>query len=120
MLQRATEATVGDRLRRTGTALGAVESQLRQLRLETGDILDGIDTALVTVDGAGRLQYMNRAAVKLLGIGSDDVWPRVVDTDGVGFNLFTAGSRTVPHHTTGKLAAFDCKKPITGWTSSST
>jgi two-component system sensor histidine kinase PilS (NtrC family) len=66
-------AAVGDRLRRTGTALGAMESELRQLRLETGDILDGIDTALVTVDGEGRLLYMNTAAVKMLGIGSDDV-----------------------------------------------
>ncbi|MGH7449168.1 MAG: two-component system sensor histidine kinase NtrB, partial [Longimicrobiales bacterium] len=71
-------AAVGDRLRRTGTALGAVESELRQLRVETGDILDGIDTALVTVDGEGRLMYMNRAAVKVLGIGSDDVEVRPV------------------------------------------
>src|SRR5690606_21139334 len=55
-------ALVGDRLRRTGTALGAIELELRQLRLETGDILDGIDTALVTVAGEGLLQYMNQAA----------------------------------------------------------
>lgn len=71
-------AALGDRLRRTGTALGAMETQLRQLRLETGDILDGIDTALVTVDGEGRLIYMNNAAVKLLGIGADDVEVRPV------------------------------------------
>ena len=71
-------ALVGDRLRRTGTALGAVAMELQQLRLETGDILDGIDTALVTVDGDGRLQYMNTAAVKLLGIGADDVEVRPV------------------------------------------
>jgi two-component system sensor histidine kinase PilS (NtrC family) len=71
-------ASVGDRLRRAGSALGAIESELRQLRLETGDILDGIDTALVTVDGDGRLMYMNTAAVKLLGIGSDDIEVRPV------------------------------------------
>jgi two-component system sensor histidine kinase PilS (NtrC family) len=71
-------AAVGDRLRRTGTALGAMETELRQLRVETGDILDGIDTALVTVDGAGRLMYMNTAAVKMLGIGADDVEVRSV------------------------------------------
>jgi CO/xanthine dehydrogenase Mo-binding subunit len=29
-----------------------------------------------------------------LGITAEEVWPRVVDTDGVGFNLLTAGSRT--------------------------
>jgi hypothetical protein len=55
-------AAVGDRLRRTGTALGAAESELRQLRLDTGEMLAAIDTALVTVDGAGRLVYMNTAA----------------------------------------------------------
>ncbi|HEX2166255.1 MAG TPA: ATP-binding protein [Longimicrobiales bacterium] len=71
-------AAVGDRLRRTGTALGEVESELHQLRLETGDILDGIDTALLTVDGEGRLIYMNTAAVKLLGIGADDIEVRPV------------------------------------------
>ncbi len=29
-----------------------------------------------------------------LGITAEEVWPRVVDTDSVGFNFFTAGSRT--------------------------
>lgn len=74
-------AAVGDRLRRTGTALGAMETELRQLRVETGDILDGIDTALVTVDGEGLLMYMNTAAVKMLGIGADDVEVRSVLDD---------------------------------------
>jgi two-component system, NtrC family, sensor histidine kinase PilS len=60
-------AALGDRLRRTGTALGAVESELRQLRLDTGEILAAIDTALVTVDGTGRLVHMNSAAEMLLG-----------------------------------------------------
>ncbi|HSJ09037.1 MAG TPA: histidine kinase dimerization/phospho-acceptor domain-containing protein, partial [Longimicrobiales bacterium] len=61
-------AAVGDRLRRAGTALGAVESELRQLRLDNDDILGAIDTALVTVDGAGRLIQMNRAATSILGL----------------------------------------------------
>jgi two-component system, NtrC family, sensor histidine kinase PilS len=95
-------AAVGDRLRRTGSALGAVESQLRQLRVETGDILDGIDTALVTVDGAGRLMYMNTAAVKLLGIGSDDIEVRPVleelerSAPGLGRLMRRTASTRVP------------------------
>jgi two-component system, NtrC family, sensor histidine kinase PilS len=78
-------AAVGDRLRRTGSALDVVETELkqlrsieRQLRLETSEILDAIDTALVTVDGAGRLLYMNKAAVRLLGTTADDVEVRPV------------------------------------------
>ena len=59
---------VGDRLRRTGKLLGDVESQLRQLRLDTDDILRTIDTGVVTVDAAGRLAYMNAAAETMLNL----------------------------------------------------
>ncbi|HEX7052162.1 MAG TPA: ATP-binding protein [Longimicrobiales bacterium] len=62
---------LGDRLRQTGTALGAVESELRQLRLDTSDILGAIDTGVVTVDGAGRFAYLNQAAESLLGLGKE-------------------------------------------------
>lgn len=41
---------LGDRLRRAGTRLGAVESELRQLRLDTSEILDSISTGVLTVD----------------------------------------------------------------------
>jgi two-component system sensor histidine kinase PilS (NtrC family) len=67
VLVAAATAAVADRLRRTGSALGAVESELRQLRLDTTEILAAIDTALVTVDGDGRLVHMNSAAETLLG-----------------------------------------------------
>ena len=59
---------LGDRLRRTGVALGVVESELRQLRLDTGDILAALETGVATVDGEGRLVYMNAAAASLLGM----------------------------------------------------
>ncbi|HEX6589378.1 MAG TPA: ATP-binding protein [Longimicrobiales bacterium] len=62
---------LGDRLRRTGVALGAVESELRQLRLDHGDILAALETGVATVDGEGRLVYMNAAAAALLGIDAD-------------------------------------------------
>lgn len=59
---------VGDRVRRAGLALGAVESELRQLRLDTGDILANIATGVLTVDGSGRLVYLNPAGEALLGL----------------------------------------------------
>ena len=55
---------VGDRLRR---ASQVVESQLRQLRLDTGDILGNLSTGVITVTGEGRLAYANPAADALLG-----------------------------------------------------
>lgn len=59
---------LGDRVRRAGIALGAVESELRRLRLDTGDILGNIGTGVLTVDGSGYLAYMNPAAEQLLGV----------------------------------------------------
>jgi two-component system, NtrC family, sensor histidine kinase PilS len=58
---------LGDRLRRAGQALGAVASELHQLRLDTGDILANLSTGVITVDGDGRLAYANPAAEMLLG-----------------------------------------------------
>jgi len=59
---------LGDRLRQTGTALGEAEARLNLLRLDTTEILDTINTGILTVDGAGRLAYMNPAAADLLGL----------------------------------------------------
>jgi two-component system, NtrC family, sensor histidine kinase PilS len=59
---------VGDRLRRAGQALGAVASELHQLRLDTGDILANLSTGVITLTGEGRLAYANPAADALLGI----------------------------------------------------
>jgi two-component system sensor histidine kinase PilS (NtrC family) len=61
---------LGDRLRRAGLALGVVESELRQLRLDTSDILATIGTGVLTVDGAGRLAYLNPAGEAMLGLES--------------------------------------------------
>ncbi len=63
---------LGDRLKRTGSQLGAVESELRQLRLDTDDILATLDTGVVTVDPDGRVVYMNPAAEALLGMQGSD------------------------------------------------
>ena len=58
---------LGDRLRRAGLAVGRMESALRQLQLDTGDILASIGTGIMTVDAEGRLMYLNPAGEKLLG-----------------------------------------------------
>lgn len=78
LLQIALFATValvtgylGDRLRQTGTALGEVETELRRLRVDTDDILGGISTGILTVDGDGRLVYLNPAAADLLSVSPD-------------------------------------------------
>jgi len=63
---------VGDRLRRAGVTLGEVESELRQLRLDTGDILATLATGVLTVDGEGQLAYANPAAEALLGLGESE------------------------------------------------
>lgn len=64
--------TLGDRLRRTGRALFELESELRQLRLDTTDILGTLDTGVVSVDGEGRLAYINPAAEALLALRGRD------------------------------------------------
>lgn len=69
---------VADRLRRAGMALGEVESELRQLRLDTGDILATLATGVLTVDGEGKLAYANPAAEALLGLPAEEWMGRPV------------------------------------------
>jgi two-component system, NtrC family, sensor histidine kinase PilS len=64
---------LGARLRETGTQLGEIETELRLLRLDTGDILGTISTGILTVDGEGRLAYINPAAEDLLDL-SVNTW----------------------------------------------
>jgi len=61
---------LGDRVRRAGLALGEVESALRRLRLDTGDILSSINSGVLTVDATGRLLYLNPAGEAMLGLES--------------------------------------------------
>lgn len=66
----AIAGVLGDRLRRTGAALGEVELELRRLRLDTGDILAAVESGILTVDEDGRLVYLNPAGEKLLGLSA--------------------------------------------------
>ncbi len=65
-------AGMGERLRRTGGRLGAIESELQQLRLETADILAALDAGVLTLDPAGSLVYGNPASQSLLGLTVSD------------------------------------------------
>jgi two-component system, NtrC family, sensor histidine kinase PilS len=69
----AATGLLGDRLRRAGTQLGEMESELRRLRLDTAEILSSISTGVLTVDGRGRLLYLNPAAEALLGVDRDSL-----------------------------------------------
>ncbi|HEX5369597.1 MAG TPA: xanthine dehydrogenase family protein molybdopterin-binding subunit [Dehalococcoidia bacterium] len=53
-----------------------------------------VNLVLGSIDIGGTRPALAMQLAETLGIAAEDVWPRVVDTDGVGFNLFTAGSRT--------------------------
>jgi two-component system, NtrC family, sensor histidine kinase PilS len=80
---------LGDRLRQTGAVLGEVETELRLLRLDTDDVLASIATGLITVDGEGRLAFINPAAADLLRIRASD-WlgrPFVAKLDAVAPGL---------------------------------
>ncbi len=63
---------LGDRVRRANLAVGRMESALRQLQLDTGDILANIGTGVMTVDAGGRLVYLNPAGESLLGLSFDE------------------------------------------------
>jgi two-component system sensor histidine kinase PilS (NtrC family) len=80
---------LGDRLRQTGAVLGEVETELRLLRLDTDDVLASIATGLITVDGEGRLAFINPAAADLLRVRVSD-WlgkPFVTKLDAVAPGL---------------------------------
>jgi len=74
---------LGDRVRRTGLALGEVESALRLLQLGTGDILGNIATGVLTVDGLGRMVYLNPAGEDLLGLRLEE-WQGLEVLETVG------------------------------------
>ncbi len=72
---------ISHKLLETGAVLTSVEHALEQLRLDTGDILGNIPTAVLTVDGDGRLAYANPAAERLLGIKAGEWMERAVGLD---------------------------------------
>lgn len=63
---------IGTKLREKVTQLSSMEHELEQLKLDTSDILGNLSTAVLTVDGLGRLAYANWAAAELMGVEAED------------------------------------------------
>ena len=65
-------AFLGHRLRAAGVEQTQLESELRRVRLEADEILRNIRSGVITVDGQGRLAFLNLAAEHLLGLSASD------------------------------------------------
>ncbi len=63
-------SAIAARLRQTRGRLRELEGELHRLRLDTADLLRTLDSGVFTVDGDGRLAYMNPAAETLLDVGA--------------------------------------------------
>jgi two-component system sensor histidine kinase PilS (NtrC family) len=59
-------AVLGHRLRRAGLEQASLQTELRRVRLEADDILRNIRSGVITVDGSGRLAFINPTAQRLL------------------------------------------------------
>ncbi len=64
-------AALGARLRLAGAEQDTLEMELRRVRLEADDILLNIRSGVLTVDGLGRLAFINPTAERLLGIDGE-------------------------------------------------
>lgn len=73
-------AALGARLRQAGAQQDTLEMELRRVRLEADDILLNIRSGVLTVDGFGRLAFINPTAEQLLEIdGTTQVGLPVLD-----------------------------------------
>ncbi|MEK6597075.1 MAG: hypothetical protein AABY91_01985, partial [Gemmatimonadota bacterium] len=61
-------ATLGRRLRETVARQSVLETELRQAKMEAGEILRSIRAGVMTIDGAGRLAFANPPAELLLEV----------------------------------------------------
>jgi two-component system sensor histidine kinase PilS (NtrC family) len=62
---------IGSRFRQMGEERAELQEEVRRLRLEAGDILSHIPSGVITIDGAGRIVYINPAAAVLLDLDPD-------------------------------------------------
>jgi two-component system sensor histidine kinase PilS (NtrC family) len=63
---------IGSRVRTADAERRVLQKEVRRLRLEAADVLQNIQSGVITVDGAGELVYANPAALRLLGLPRGD------------------------------------------------
>ena len=61
-------AVLGHRLREAGMEQETLATELKRVRLEADDILRNIRSGVLTVDGLGRLAFINPTAQRLLDL----------------------------------------------------
>src|SRR6476660_1546968 len=64
-------AVLGHRLREAGMEQETLATELKRVRLEADDILRNIRSGVLTVDGAGRLAFINPTGQKLLDLDGE-------------------------------------------------
>jgi two-component system, NtrC family, sensor histidine kinase PilS len=64
-------AVLGHRLREAGMEQETLATELKRVRLEADDILHNIRSGVLTVDGFGRLAFINPTAQKLLDLDGE-------------------------------------------------
>lgn len=67
----AVVALLGHRLQQATREQASLQSELRRVRLEADDILRNIRSGVLTVDGKGRLAFLNPTGAELLGFDLD-------------------------------------------------
>lgn len=63
-------AVLGHRLQHSEVVQSRLETELRRVRYEAEEVLRSIKTGVITVDGQGRLAFINPAGERLLGMPS--------------------------------------------------
>ncbi len=81
---------LAEQLRRTGERLLASESDLAAFTALHESIVQSVSSGLVTLDGQGRVTFLNRAGEQIAGLRAEDVRGR---SAGSWFAAFEAGDR---------------------------
>ncbi len=71
-------AVLGHRLREAGMEQATLATELQRVRLEADDILRNIRSGVLTVDGVGRLAFINPTAERLLDLDGEALIGRPV------------------------------------------
>ncbi len=66
-------AVLGHRLREAGMEQATLATELKRVRLEADDILRNIRSGVLTVDGFGRLAFLNPTGERLLDLNGDQL-----------------------------------------------